>query len=207
MAAPHDHPGGTNPNIRNLRVETLYQAHYTLRQASFEQRTLDGRWVPIVREAYDRGNGAAALLHNVEHDTILLVRQYRLPAHLNDHPDGMLLEVPAGLLDDGEEAEDALRRELQEEVGHTVGALQRLFQLYMSPGSITEHLTFFAGEYTDATRTSAGGGEASEGEDLEIIEVPFAEAQAMVADGRICDAKTVILLQWAQTQRGASTAP
>jgi nudix-type nucleoside diphosphatase (YffH/AdpP family) len=200
MAAPHDTPAGENPNIRNMTVETICQAHYALHQATFEQRQLDGVWRRIVREAYDRGNGAAALLRHAERDTVLLVRQYRLPAHLNDHPDGMLLEVPAGLLDDGEDAEDALRRELQEEVGHTVGALQRLFQLYMSPGSVTEHLTFFVGEYTDETRTGEGGGEASEGEDLEILEVPFGEAQAMVADGRICDAKTVILLEWAAAQ-------
>jgi len=201
MAAPHDRPGGENLGIRNMHVETICQAHYALRQATFEHRQLDGEWVAIKREAYDRGNGAAALLQNVERDTILLVRQYRLPAHLNDHLDGMLLEVPAGLLDDGEDAEDALRRELQEEVGHTVGELHRLFQLYMSPGSVTEHLTFFVGEYTDDTRTSTGGGEASEGEDLEIVEVLFAEALAMVADGRICDAKTVILLGWSAAQR------
>lgn len=201
MAAPHDHPAGDNPDIRDMTVETICQAHYALHQATFEQRQLDGEWRQIVREAYDRGNGAAALLRNPERDTILLVRQYRLPAHLNDHPDGMLLEVPAGLLDDGEVAEEALRRELQEEVGHTVGSLQRLFQLYMSPGSVTEHLTFFAGEYGDDTHTGAGGGEASEGEDLEIVEVGFADALAMVADGRICDAKTVILLEWAAAQR------
>ncbi len=198
--APHTTPGGDNPDIRDLRVETICQAHYALHQATFEQRQRDGRWRRIVREAYDRGNGAAALLRHPERGTILLVRQYRLPAHLNDHPDGMLLEVPAGLLDDGEEAEEALRRELQEEVGHTVGDLRRLFQLYMSPGSVTEHLTFFVGEYTDDTRTGAGGGEAAEGEDLEILEVPFDEARAMVADGRICDAKTVILLEWAAAQ-------
>ncbi len=197
MAKAHDTPAGDNPDIRELLVETIFQAHYALRQATFEQRQLDGEWVPVTREAYDRGNGAAALLRNREHDTILLVRQYRLPAHLNDHPDGMLLEVPAGLLDDGEVAEDALRRELQEEVGHTVTTLHRLFTLYMSPGSVTEHLTFFVGEYSDETRTGEGGGEESEGEDLAVLEVPFAEAHAMVADGRICDAKTVILLEWA----------
>ncbi|HEX7622121.1 MAG TPA: NUDIX domain-containing protein, partial [Anaeromyxobacteraceae bacterium] len=109
---PHDTPTAPNPAIRNLRVEILSDAWFVLRRATFEQRLDDGSWITARREAYDRGNGAVALLHDAAKDTILLVRQYRLPVHLNDHPDGMLLEAPAGLLDDGEDAEQALRREL-----------------------------------------------------------------------------------------------
>jgi len=195
---PHDTPTGPNPAIRNLRTEVLSNAWFVLRRASFEQQLDDGTWVAAQREAYDRGNGAVALLRDPARNTILLVRQYRLPVHLNDHPDGMLLEAPAGLLDDGEDAEQALRRELEEEVGHRVGPLRRLFRLYMSPGSVTEHLTFFIGDYDERTRAGAGGGERSEGEHIHITELTLDEALRMIGTGEICDAKTVLLIQWMQ---------
>lgn len=178
----------------------LCDAWFTLRRATFELRQPDGSWLTTQREAYDRGNGAVALLHNPDRDTILLVRQYRLPVHLNDHPDGMLLEAPAGLIDPSEDAEQALRRELAEEVGHEVGPLRRLFQLYMSPGSVTEHVTFFAGTYDAATRTGDGGGDG-DNELIEIVELTLDDAATMVTDGRICDGKTVILVQWALAAR------
>ena len=168
---------------------------YTLRKAAFEHQQADGTWRHEQREAYDRGNGAVALLHDPTRDTVLLVRQYRAPAHLNDHPDGMLLEAPAGLLDGSERPEEAMARELEEEVGHAVHDLVRLWTLYMSPGSVTEHLTFFTGTYSAHSRTAAGGGAEGEHENIEIVEVTVAEALAMIADGRIVDAKTVLLLQ------------
>jgi nudix-type nucleoside diphosphatase (YffH/AdpP family) len=193
---PHDTPTAPNPHIRNLEVEVLSDAWYVLRRATFEQQLADGSWVTTQREAYDRGNGAVALLHNRARNTILLVRQYRLPAHLNDHPDGMLLEAPAGLLDAGEDAEQALRRELEEEVGHRVGPLHQLFRLYMSPGSVTEHLTFFTAEYDDRTRASAGGGTVDDGEHIDVVEVTLDDAERMIAAGEICDGKSVLLIQW-----------
>ena len=198
---PHDTPTAPNPAIRNLRVEILSDAWFVLRRATFEQRIDDDSWITAQREAYDRGNGAVALLHDPIRDTILLVRQYRLPVHLNDHPDGMLLEAPAGLLDDGEDAEQALRRELEEEVGHRVGPLRQLFRLYMSPGSVTEHLTFFTGTYDDRTRAGAGGGERTGGELLDVVELTLGDAARMVETGQICDAKSVLLIQWMQLQR------
>jgi nudix-type nucleoside diphosphatase (YffH/AdpP family) len=204
---PHDTPAAANPAIRNLRVEVLSDAWYVLRRATFEQRVADGSWITAQREAYDRGNGAVALLHDPARDTILLVRQYRLPVHLNDHPDGMLLEAPAGLLDDGEDAEQALRRELEEEVGHRVGPLRRLFRLYMSPGSVTEHLTFFAGNYHSGTRSGGGGGDSAEGEHLDVVELTVDEAMRMIASGQICDAKSVLLIQWLRLETAAGRRP
>lgn len=203
---PHDTPTAINPRIRNMKIEVLSDAWYVLRRATFEQRLSDGRWIAAQREAYDRGNGAVALLHRRERNTILLVRQYRLPAHLNDHPDGMLLEAPAGLLDSGENAEQALRRELEEEVGHRVGPLRQLFRLYMSPGSVTEHLTFFAAEYDDQTHVSDGGGEHGDGEHIEVVEMTLQDAMRMIATGEICDGKTVLLIQWLQCEQLAGRA-
>jgi nudix-type nucleoside diphosphatase (YffH/AdpP family) len=192
---PHDTLAGPNPDIRDVSLEVLSDRWYTLRRVTFERRHADGTWHTEHREAYDRGNGVVALLHDPDRDTVLLVRQYRVPAHLNGHPDGLILEAPAGLVDGDEDAETAIRRELEEEVGHRVVDLRRLWCLYMSPGAVTEHLTFFLGSYSEATRIGRGGGMAAEGEDIDIVEVTITEAQAMVDDGRIADAKTVLLLQ------------
>ena len=148
------------------------------------------------REAYDRGNGAVILLLDPDRRTIILTRQFRMPAYLNGHPDGMLIEAPAGLLDD-DDAATAVRRELQEETGYTVDHLVQLFDVFMSPGSVTERVVFFAGIYGSGDRTSGGGGEASEGEDIEIIEVGLDDAHEMVRRGEIRDAKTIMLIQWA----------
>jgi nudix-type nucleoside diphosphatase (YffH/AdpP family) len=143
-----------------------------------------------------------ALLHDAAVDHVLLVRQYRAPAHLNAHPTGMLLEAPAGLLDEGEGAVEAMRRELEEETGHRVDALTECWTLYMSPGSVTEHLTFFTGTYDASTRRGAGGG--IDGEHVEVVELTVDEAPAAVAAGTIVDAKTVLLLQHLQLRRTAA---
>lgn len=198
---PHDTPAGPNPNVRDLTVEVLADHWYVLRRATFDYRRPDGTWRTEHREAYDRGNGVCALLHDPVRDTVLLVRQYRVPAHLNGHRDGMLLEVPAGLVDPAadttgtidEDATEAIRRELAEEVGHSVHDLRQLWTLYMSPGSVTEHVTFFAGRYDESTRTGPGGGEDA-GEQIDVVELTVDDALAMIADGRIVDGKTVLLL-------------
>lgn len=181
--------------MRGIEVEVIADAWYVLRRATFEHRLPDGTWRREQREAYDRGNGVCALLHDPVRDTVLLVRQYRLPAHLNDHPDGMLLELPAGLIDAGEDAAEAIRRELVEEVGHDVTDLRRLWQLYMSPGSVTEHITFFTGTYGEHTRVGDGGGADGEHEQVDIVELTMTDAMRMVDSGDIVDAKTVLALQ------------
>jgi nudix-type nucleoside diphosphatase (YffH/AdpP family) len=201
MPRPHDRPAGPNDDIRDLQVETLSDAWYVLRRATFERRQPDGSWAQEAREAYDRGNGAAALLHDPDRDTVLLVRQYRAPVHLNDHPDGMLLEVPAGLIDDGEDAAEAMRRELREEVGHDVDDLHAVYQLYMSPGSVTERLSLYLGTYGDRTRVGDGGGLADENEQIEVVELGLDDARAMADGGEIADAKTVLLIEALARQR------
>jgi nudix-type nucleoside diphosphatase (YffH/AdpP family) len=185
-----------NPRVREVGVEVLSDDWYVLRKATFDYRRRDGTWTRQTREAYDRGNGATILLHDPEAGKVMLTRQFRWPAYANGHPDGMLLEAPAGLLDD-DHPEAAIRREAEEETGVRVGEVTPVFEVFMSPGSVTERVHFFAAPYTAADRVAAGGGMEGEGEDIEPVELPLASALAMVEDGGIVDAKTIMLLQWA----------
>ncbi|MGY1838645.1 MULTISPECIES: NUDIX domain-containing protein [unclassified Modestobacter] len=184
-----------NDAIRVREVQLLSSDWYVLRKTTFDQRHRNGHWTTETRETYDRGNGATVLLHDVERRTVLLTRQFRFPAYVNGHPDGLLLETAAGLLDDDDPV-TAVRREAEEETGHRVGELTHVFDVFMSPGSVTERLHFFAGPYGSGTRTDAGGGLAEEGEDIEVVELGFDEALAQIGTG-IVDAKTILLLQWA----------
>ena len=196
---------GHNERVTNLQIDVLSDHWYVLRRAEFDYRHRDGTVSREIREAYDRGNGVVILLHDPAAGTVLLTRQFRLPIYLNGHPDGMLIEAAAGLLDEADEdPETAIRREAEEEAGVRVGEIRRLFRLYMSPGSVTEHVTFFAATYSHEQRVTAGGGLADEGEDIEAIELTLDEALAMVERGEIDDGKTVLLLQWAALQRTAS---
>lgn len=185
-----------NPNVVVRDVEVTSNGWYVLRRTTFDYRRRDGRWVTQSRETYDRGNGATILLYDVERRTVLLTRQFRFPVYVNGHADGMLVEAAAGLLDE-DDPETAIRREAVEETGVTVGELTHVFDVFMSPGSLTEQIHFYAAPYAPEDRTSAGGGLEHEGEDIEIVELDFDEALMMVADGRINDAKTILLLQWA----------
>jgi len=181
--------------IRNVEL-TSRGGWHVLRRTTYDYRRRDGRWVTEQRETYDRGNGATILLYDPDRRTVLLTRQFRFPAYVNDHADGMLIEAAAGLLD-GDDPETAIRREAEEELGVAVGPVQHVFDAYMSPGSVTERLHFYAAPFRPADRTGAGGGLPSDGEDIEVLELPFGIAQAMISDGRIADGKTIMLLQWA----------
>lgn len=189
-------PPQTNPNVRINSVEVLSDNWYTLNKVDFDYRDSSGEWSHQQREAYDRGNGATVLLIDWDRRTVLLTRQFRVPAYLNGHADGMLIETAAGLLDD-DEAETAIRREAAEETGCHIEQVTRLFELFMSPGSVTERIVFFVATYTPAQRTGVGGGLAEEGEDIEVLELSLDEAMARVQRGEIVDGKTVLLLQWA----------
>lgn len=185
-----------NPAVIVRDVEVTSDGWHVLRRTTFDYRRQDGRWETQQRETYDRGNGATILLYDSGRRTVLLTRQFRFPAYVNDHPDGMLIEAAAGLLDD-QDPETAIRRETREELGVAVGELSHVYDVYMSPGSVTECLHFYAAAYTPASRTDAGGGAAEEGEDIEVLELPFDRALGMIQSGRICDAKTIMLLYWA----------
>jgi nudix-type nucleoside diphosphatase (YffH/AdpP family) len=188
-----------NPDVVVRDVEVTSQGWHVLRRTTFDYRRRDGRWTTEQRETYDRGNGATILVHDVERGKVLLTRQFRFPAYVNAHPDGMLLEAAAGLLDD-DDPETAIRRETSEELGVTVGELTHVFDVYMSPGSVTECVHFYAAPYRAIDRTGAGGGLADDGEDIEVVELDFADALDMIDDGRIVDGKTIMLLQWAALQ-------
>ncbi len=185
-----------NPDVRVRDVELLAAGWHVLRRTTLEVRRSDGSWQTQQRETYDRGNGATVLLYDPDRRTVLLARQFRYPVYVNGHPDGLLLETAAGLLDDDDPA-TAIRREAAEELGVVVGELQEVFQVYMSPGSVTERLHFYAAPYSPRTRATRGGGLAEEGEDIEVCELAFDDALAGPTDGRVVDAKTVLLLQWA----------
>lgn len=176
-------------------VRVLSDNWYLLTKATFRYRRKDGTWQRQSREAYDRGNGAAILLYDPVRWTVILTRQFRYPTFVNGY-DGLLIEVPAGLLD-AASPEQRIRAEVEEETGYRVRDVRPVFQAFMSPGSVTEKLYFFVGVYNPADRVAEGGGNEAEGEDIDLLELPFADALAMMERGEICDAKTIMLLQYA----------
>ena len=193
---PDPSTGSAHNRVRIVEERLLSDDWYTLKKTTFDYRRRDGRWQRQSRESYDRGNGAVLLLFNVDCNTVVLTRQFRLPAYLNGCSDGLLIEACAGLLD-GDDPHTCIRREAQEETGFVVRAPRKILEAYMSPGSVTEKLHFFVAEYEPQDRVSAGGGDVAEGEDIEVIEVSMASAREMIANGAIQDGKTIMLLQYA----------
>jgi GDP-mannose pyrophosphatase NudK len=187
-------------NITLLNTTILSNNWYTLKKVTYEVAFKDGRKEVQSREAYDRGNGAVILLYNKASRKVILTRQFRLPTYINGNPDGMLIEACAGLLDK-DNPEDCIRREAEEEVGYKVDHVEKVFEAYMSPGSVTEILYFFNAEYTSDMQISEGGGLQHEQENIEVLEVPFETAIKMIADGSIKDAKTIMLLQYLQLRQ------
>ena len=183
-----------NPDIDIVKTEVLSDNWYVLRKVHYRMRKPDGTWAERTREAYDRGNGATILLYDLQRRTVLLTRQFRLPTYVNGNASGMLLETCAGLLD-ADNPEDAIRRETREETGYEIGAVRKVFEAYMSPGSVTEILHFFVAEYSAAERVSDGGG--IDDEDIEVVEMDFDAALAAIRSGAIRDGKTIMLLQYA----------
>jgi nudix-type nucleoside diphosphatase (YffH/AdpP family) len=181
--------------IRVKDVSVLSSSYATLKNTTFEWRRSNGEWQRQTRETFDRGNAATLLPYNLNQRTVVLVRQFRYPAYVNGYDD-LLIEAAAGLLDN-ELPEVRIRAEAEEEIGYRLGEVRKIFEAFMSPGAVTEKLYFFVAEYEKTMRIGSGGGIAEEGEDIEVLELPIEQALAMIDDGRIVDAKTIILLQYA----------
>ena len=181
--------------IRVKNVRLLSNNHYTLKSTTFEWRRNDGAWQTQHRESYDRGNGATLLPYHLRQRTVVLVRQFRYPAYVNGYDD-LLIETAAGLLDDAS-PEARIRAEAEEETGYRLHEVRKVFEAFTSPGAVTEKLHFFVAEYEPPMRDGDGGGIADEGEEIEVLEISIDEALAMIGDGRIVDAKTIMLLQYA----------
>ena len=184
-----------NERVRITDEQLLSDSWYILKKYTFDYQLRDGSWKSHQREAYDRGNGVVMLLYNRARGTVILTRQFRLPIYVNDHPDGMLIEAPAGLLDENNPTAEVIR-ETEEETGYEVHNVRKVYEIYMSPGSVTEKLYFFVAEYRGEDRVHDGGG-SDEQEDIEVLEIPFTKAMQMIESGEIADGKTIILLQYA----------
>jgi len=184
-----------NNRVKGLKTEILSDNWYTLQKITYEYKTVDGRWETHTREAYDRGNGAAILLYNKQKNTIILTRQFRLPTYINGNESGFLIEACAGLLDK-DNPEDCIKKETEEETGYVIKKPVKIFEAYMSPGSVTEILHFFIASYDDKMKLNSGGGLAEEQEEIEVLELNFNSAHNMIATGEIKDGKTIMLLQY-----------
>jgi GDP-mannose pyrophosphatase NudK len=186
-----------HPKITIQKTELLSNNWYVLNKVTFDYKMEDHDSETQVREVYDRGNGAVILLYNLTKKTVVLTRQFRLPTYLNGNTSGMVIEACAGLLD-AENPEECIIRETEEETGYRLSSVKKVFQSYMSPGSVTEILHFFIGEYQPNMKVSDGGGLAEEHENIQVLEYSFDQAYQMIATGEIVDAKTIMLLQYAK---------
>lgn len=186
-----------NPKIEILQTDLLSDNWYLLNKITFKYYKEDQTVETHIREVYDRGNGAGILLYNKIQKTVILIRQFRLPSYLNGNETGMMIEVCAGLLDK-DNPEQCIIREVEEETGYRVETVHKVFETYVSPGAVTEILHLFVGEYDPSMKISEGGGIASEQENIEVFEIPFAEALSMIERGEIRDSKTIMLLQYAK---------
>ena len=186
--------------VRNIQTKILASEWAGLKKLTYEYRKEDGEWETQTREAYDRGNGVTILLYHPLKKTVLLTRQFRIPTFLNGNPDGHLIETPAGKLED-ESPEECIKREVLEETGHSVKDVEKIFEAYMSPGSVTELIHFYFAEYQDHMKVSSGGGNNQEQENIQVLEIPLHAAIHMMKTGEIKDAKTIMLLQYAQNMR------
>ena len=190
-----------NPEIKIHKTELLSNNKYLLNKVTFDYKKNDNSWITQKREVYDRGNGAAILLYNSENKNIILTRQFRLPTYLNGNKNGMLIEACAGLLD-LDEPEQCIIRETEEETGYRITKVQKVMEAYMSPGVLTEILYLFVGEYNESMKVNDGGGLEEEQENIEVLEMKYEQAYAMIATGEITDAKTILLLQYAKINLG-----
>lgn len=188
------------PHIKIKNTELLSDNWYILKKITYEYQKKNGEWETHQREAYDRGNGATILLYDRTSKKVILTRQFRIPTYINGNETGMMIETCAGLLDKND-AEACIRQETEEETGYKISNVRKVFEAYMSPGSVTEVLYFFVAEYTQEMKVSAGGGLQEEQEYIDVLELDFEEAYGMIATGEIRDGKTIMLLQYAKLNK------
>lgn len=187
--------------LKNITKKVLSKAWATLYEIDYDYQFKDGSWKRISRESYDRGNGTCILLYNQEKGTVILTKQFRMPAYHNDEGDGMSIEACAGAIDKDESAIATVIRETEEEVGYRIHNAVPIMEAYSSPGALTEKMYFFIGAYSDEMKIHSGGGLGSENEEIEVLELPFNSALRMIESGEIKDAKTIILLQYMQINK------
>lgn len=188
-----------NENVKIEGIEVLSDNWYTLNKVTYQYQNKNGEWETHEREAYDRGNGATILLYNSARRTVILTRQFRIPTFINGNDTGMLIETCAGLLDN-DNAEDCIKKETEEETGYKISNVRKVFESYMSPGSVTEIVYFFVAAYEEEQKVSDGGGLADEQENIEVLELDFDKAYDMIRSGEIKDGKTIMLLQHAKLE-------
>lgn len=186
-----------NKKVKINSIENLSKNWYKLDKVNFDYQLKNGEWQNQSRESYDRGDGAAILLYNPLKKTVILTKQFRMPSYLNENEDGMMIEVCAGLLDANDPI-TCIIKEAEEETGFKINNPTKLFEIYSTPGAVTEKIHYFIAEYSDEMKINDGGGLAQETEEIEVLELNFDKALKMIATGEICDAKTIILLQYAQ---------
>ena len=187
--------------LKNIIYNSLSNEWATLNRIDYDFRFNDGIWKRLSRESYDRGNGTSILLYNKEKGTVILTKQFRMPAYANDKNDGMSIEVCAGALDKNEEPEVCIIREVEEEVGYKIEKATKVLEAYTSPGAVTEKMYMFIAEYSEDMKVNNGGGVESEDEEIEVMELSFQEAIKMMHNFEIIDAKTIMLLQYAQINK------
>jgi len=184
-------------NVKIKQTEILSDEHYTLKRITFDLQKKNGDWETQQREIFDHGNAASALLYDPNRRTVILTRQFRLPTYINGNPTGNLLEACAGLLEEGEDPAETIKREILEETGYEVKEVEKIMEVYTSAGSLTELLHLYIAPYTPEQKKAEGGGLEEEGEEVHVLEMPFDEAVHLLEKGEIKDAKTVMLLQYA----------
>lgn len=187
--------------LKNITKKILSEGWAKLYEIEYDYKFQDGRWKRISRESYDRGNGTAILLYNKQKGTVILTKQFRMPAYENDTNDGMSIEACAGAIDKNESPEATIIREVEEEVGYRIKSATQVLQAYTSPGAVTEKMYLFVAEYTEQMKINEGGGVEDEHEEIEVLELPFTQTLKLMESGDIQDAKTIILLQYAQIHK------
>ena len=186
-----------NPKVKIKKITNLSNDWYKLDKVNFDYQLINGEWQNQNRESYNRGNGACILLYNSKENTVVLTKQFRMPSYLNGNNDGMMIEVCAGLLDEDDPI-SCIIKEAEEETGYKINDPVKVLEVYSSPGAVTETIHYFISEYDKSMRVSEGGGKEEETEEIEVLEIDFNKALAMIDNGIIKDAKTILLLQYAR---------